>query len=201
MQTRHGPVIPRRAEAAVTEALADTRVVLINGARQSGKSTLVRLVAKGREAEWRDLDVTLTRQAALNDPDGFVDSPNLMVVDEIQRAPELLLAIKAQVDADGRPGRYLLTGSARILGLRALPDTLVGRMETIELWPFSQGEITGAPDAFIDAVFTHRDNCVTLRPCREQSTPSGSSAADSRKPSHEVLTSGAKPSSIPMWVI
>lgn len=157
MQTRHGPVIPRRAEAAVADALADTRVVLVNGARQCGKSTLVRLVTKGREAEWRDLDVTVTRQAALNDPDGFVDSPNLMVVDEIQRAPELLLAIKAQVDADGRPGRYLLTGSARILGLRALPDTLVGRMETIELWPLSQGEMDSAPDAFIDAVFTHRD--------------------------------------------
>ncbi|GAB0107766.1 ATP-binding protein [Nocardia sp. JMUB6875] len=157
MPTRHGPVIPRRAETAVADALTDTRVVLVNGARQCGKSTLVRLVAKGREAEWRDLDVTLTRQAALEDPDGFVDSPNLMVIDEIQRAPELLLAIKAQVDADGRPGRYLLTGSARILGLRALPDTLVGRMETIELWPLSQGEIDSAPDAFIDAVFTHRD--------------------------------------------
>jgi predicted AAA+ superfamily ATPase len=149
--------VPRHAEAAVADALADTRVVLVNGARQSGKSTLVRLVAEGHEAEWRDLDVALTRQAALNDPDGFVDSPILMVVDEIQRAPELLLSIKAQVDADPRPGRYLLTGSARVLGLRALPDTLVGRMETIELWPFSQGEIDGTPDAFIDAVFTHGD--------------------------------------------
>ncbi|WP_280252324.1 ATP-binding protein [Nocardia abscessus] len=157
MQTRLGPALPRRLEAAVADALTDTRVVLVNGARQSGKSTLVRLVAKGRDIEWRDLDVSLARQAAINDPDGFVDFPDLMVIDEIQRAPELLLSIKAQVDADPRPGRYLLTGSARVLGLRALPDTLVGRMETIELWPFSQGEIDGSPDAFIDTVFAHGD--------------------------------------------
>lgn len=136
-------------------ALADTRVVLVNGARQSGKSTLVRLAAKGRNAEWRDLDTALNRQAASSDPDGFVDHPGLLVIDEIQRVPELMLSIKAQVDADPRPGHYLLTGSARILGLRSLPDTLVGRMETIELWPFSQGEIDGTPDSFVDAVFAH----------------------------------------------
>lgn len=87
------------------------------------------------------------------DPDGFVDNTGLMVIDEIQRAPDLLLAIKQQVDSDPRPGRYLLTGSARVLGLRSLPDTLPGRTETIELWPFSQGEIDGAPDGFVDTVF------------------------------------------------
>jgi predicted AAA+ superfamily ATPase len=137
----------------VVEALSDTRVVLVNGARQSGKSTLVKQIAQGTTAEWRDLDRDFIRQGAVSDPDGFVDFPGMMVIDEIQRAPELLLAIKAQVDADPKPGRYLLTGSARILGLRALPDTLVGRMETIELWPFSQGEIDSTPDGFIDAIF------------------------------------------------
>jgi predicted AAA+ superfamily ATPase len=83
-----------------------------------------------------------TRQAAGADPSGFVAFPELMVIDEIQRAPELLLAIKEEVDTDPRPGRYLLTGSARVLGLRVLPDVLPGRTETIELWPFSQGEMT-----------------------------------------------------------
>ena len=83
-----------------------------------------------------------TRQAAGADPSGFVAFPELMVIDEIQRAPELLLAIKEVVDTDPRPGRYLLTGSARVLGLRVLPDVLPGRTETIELWPFSQGEMT-----------------------------------------------------------
>jgi predicted AAA+ superfamily ATPase len=84
---------------------------------------------------------------------GFVDSPELLVIDEIQRAPELLLAIKASVDEDPRPGRYLLTGSSRLFGMVAAPDALPGRMETVELWPLSQGEIDGTPDRFIDAIF------------------------------------------------
>jgi predicted AAA+ superfamily ATPase len=148
-----GRVVPRHAEKPALDALNDTRVVLVNGARQCGKSTLVRLLAGERTAEWRNLDTPVVRQAAQSDPSGFVDFPELMVIDEIQRVPELMLAIKEQVDADPRPGRYLLTGSARILGLRALPDALPGRMETIELWPFSQGEIDGTPDGFVDAIF------------------------------------------------
>jgi len=148
-----GRVVPRRVAGAVADALADTRVVLVVGARQCGKSTLVRVVAQHRTAEWRNLDATVTRQAAAADPSGFVAFPELMVIDEIQRAPELLLAIKEEVDTDPQPGRYLLTGSARVLGLRVLPDVLPGRTETIELWPFSQGEIDGVEDGFVDAVF------------------------------------------------
>ncbi|MBG6102083.1 ATP-binding protein [Micromonospora vinacea] len=147
-------LIPRRAAAQVDAALADTRVVLISGARQSGKSTLVRIVAGDRLAERRDLDRAQDRAAAIADPVGFVDSSELLVIDEIQRAPELLLAIKAAVDEDPRPGRYLLTGSSRLFGMVAAPDALPGRMETVELWPFSQGELEGAPDGFVDAVFT-----------------------------------------------
>ncbi len=146
--------VPRRAASAVAEALADTRVILVNGARQAGKSTLVRQIAADKAAEWRDLDLPQDRQSALADPVGFVSFDGLLVIDEIQRAPELLLAIKAAVDADPRPGRFLLTGSARLLGLRDLPDTLPGRMETIELWPFSQGEIDRTTDSFVDAAFT-----------------------------------------------
>lgn len=157
-RTPLGKVLPRRAETAVEEALSDTRVTLVTGARQCGKSTLVRLLAKGRAGEWRNLDTPAARQAAIADPAGFVAFPELMVIDEIQRAPELLLAIKEQVDSDPRPGRYLLTGSARILGLRVLPDALPGRMETIELWPFSQGEIDGAADGFMDAIFAEGEN-------------------------------------------
>ncbi len=159
----HVPTIPesplrrllsRHAERAVNEALQDTRVVLVNGARQCGKSTLVQLVGNAHSAEWRTLDRAVTRRAAEEDPTGFVDLPGPMVIDEIQRVPELLLAIKEKVDTDPQPGRFLLTGSARVLGLRTLPDALPGRMETIELWPFSQGEIDGTPDGFVDAVFT-----------------------------------------------
>ena len=147
-------LVPRRAAGQVAAALADTRVVLISGARQAGKSTLVKVVAGDRLAERRDLDRAQDRAAALADPVGFVDSSELLVIDEIQRAPDLLLAIKASVDEDMRPGRYLLTGSSRLFGMVDAPDALPGRMETIELWPFSQGEIGGEPDGFIDAVFT-----------------------------------------------
>lgn len=147
-------LIPRHAAAQVDAALADTRVVLISGARQAGKSTLVRIVAGDRLAERRDLDRAQDRAAATADPVGFVDSPELLIIDEIQRVPELLLAIKAAVDEDPRPGRYLLTGSARLFGTLAAPDALPGRMETIELWPFSQGELEDEPDGFVDAIFT-----------------------------------------------
>ena len=151
MSTRN--LLPRRATTAIEAALADTRVVLVNGARQAGKSTLVRQIAGQCTAEWRDLDRPRDREAALADPEGFVDSEAPLIIDEIQRAPELLLSIKVAVDSDPRPGRFLLTGSSRLLGLRELPDTLPGRMETIELWPFSQGEIDGTADGFVDAVF------------------------------------------------
>ena len=89
-------LVPRHAASAIVDALADTRVVLVNGARQAGKSTLVRAIAGERAAEWRDLDLPADRQSALDDPVGFVSFDGLTVIDEIQRAPELLLAIKAR---------------------------------------------------------------------------------------------------------
>lgn len=100
------------------------------------------------------MDNAETRRLAASDPTGFVRYDDRMIIDEIQRDPELILSIKELVDDQPTPGRFLLTGSARVLGLRTLPDTLVGRMETVELWPLSQGEIDGSPDAFIDAAFT-----------------------------------------------
>jgi predicted AAA+ superfamily ATPase len=148
-----GRVLPRYASSVVEQALSDTRVVLVNGARQCGKSTLVAQLGVARGAQWRSLDRAATRQAAAFDPTEFVAGDDTMVIDEVQRVPELLLAIKERVDSDSRPGRFLLTGSARVLGLRALPDALPGRMETIELWPLAQGEIDGKPDGFVDAIF------------------------------------------------
>ena len=136
------------------EALADTRVITVNGARQVGKSTLVKALLRSYpDSIQRSLDVATERQAALSDPTRFVRHDGLLAIDEVQRVPELVLSIKAAVDADPRPGQFLLTGSARLLGLRKLPDALVGRMETIELWPFSQGEIDRRDERFIDRVF------------------------------------------------
>jgi predicted AAA+ superfamily ATPase len=136
------------------EALSDTRVVVINGARQVGKSTLAAAVLKqipGSAARY--LDNPVTRAGAHEDPVRFVRHENLMLIDEVQRVPDLWLAIKEQVDREPRPGRFLLTGSARLLGLRSLPDALPGRAETIELWPLSQGEIDHTADGFVDAAF------------------------------------------------
>ena len=137
----------------IHESLTDTRVVLVNGARQGGKSTLAAGLASQVGAEWFSLDRAATLQAAKQDPISFVRQAPRMVIDEVQRAPELFLAMKELVDAQPTPGRFLLTGSARVLGLRGLPDTLPGRMETIELWPFSQGEIDGQPDGLVQALF------------------------------------------------
>ena len=127
----------------------------MNGARQAGKSTLARLVAgpKPNSTVWL-LDDPATLRAAQDDPAGFVEHEGLMLIDEVQLAPELFRSIKVEVDTDPRPGRFLLTGSAQILALRDLPDALPGRMEIIELWPFSQGEIDRCPNGFIDAAFS-----------------------------------------------
>jgi hypothetical protein len=147
--------VPRRAEELVSEALGDTRVVIINGARQVGKSTLAeRVLHQAPRWQARFLDDPQTRLAAENDPVGFLEFDGLMLIDEVQRAPGLWLAIKNSVDRDPRPGRFILTGSARLLALHSLPDALPGRSETIELWPLSQGEIDGKPDGFVDAVFS-----------------------------------------------
>jgi uncharacterized protein len=147
-------LIRRKAEVLVNEALLDTRVVTVNGARQVGKSTLAEVAARHqRNARIRLLDDPSTLKAAQDSPVDFVTHDGLLVIDEIQLAPELFRPIKLVVDTDPRPGRFLLTGSARILALRDLPDALPGRMEIVELWPFSQGEIQDGPDGFVDAVF------------------------------------------------
>ena len=162
-------LVPRKAESLVTEALTDTRVVTLNGARQAGKSTLARLTAQARPgALVRLLDDPATLHAARDDPAGFVDHDGLLVIDEVQLAPELFRSIKVAVDTDPRPGRFLLTGSAQVLALHQLPDALPGRMEIIELWPFSQGEIDRRPDAFIDAAFTTGPALSRTSPLRKR---------------------------------
>jgi uncharacterized protein len=149
--------LPRAAERAIVTALSDTRVVILNGARQCGKSTVVRAATKNmRDVLTRTLDRPSDLAAAKADPEGFVVHDSLLVIDEIQRAPGIILPIKARVDDDPRPGQFLLTGSARILGLKSLPDALVGRSETIELWQFSQREIQGEGakrKSFVDELF------------------------------------------------
>lgn len=128
---------------------------MLNGARQVGKSTLARdLVAEGRLAGYVTLDDLAVLDAARSDPEGFVGAqPGPLVIDEVQLEPRLFRAIKASVDRDRSPGRYLLTGSADLTVLPQASDALVGRMELHTLWPLSQGEIGGRRESFIDALF------------------------------------------------
>lgn len=140
--SRH--LFPRLIQPAVHAALSDTPVVLVIGARQSGKSTLVKQFASGpRPAHYRTLDDADTLAAARSDPTAFVAAADgcPLVIDEVQRAPELLLAIKASVDRDRRPGRFILTGSANILTLPRVSESLAGRIEVQTLWPLAQAEI------------------------------------------------------------
>jgi uncharacterized protein len=146
---------PRLIKNAVSTALADTPVVLIAGPRQAGKTTLVKQWAS-QGMQYLSLDDELTRLSAKEDPVGMVRNLNRAIIDEVQRAPELLLAIKKSVDEKREPGRFLLTGSANLMLLPSLADSLAGRMETITLLPLSQSELKGFSSNWIDAAFDGR---------------------------------------------
>src|ERR1044071_5295465 len=148
-------MIRRYLESAIAAGLSDSPVVLLVGARQSGKSTLIQSpeFQKGgrRLLTFDDASVL---SAAKADPAGFLSAySGPLVLDEVQRVPELFLSLKASVDRDRTPGRFLLSGSANILFLPKVADSLAGRMEVLTLWPFSQGEIEGTREGFVDALF------------------------------------------------
>ena len=151
---RRGEFLARYAERRVRAALEDTRIVAIVGPRQSGKTTLARRIAATDGRPFITLDDHQFRRFARYDPVGFMRAQPVAAIDEIQRAPSLILALKQAVDEDPRPGRFLITGSVDLFRGSISPDSLAGRVETIELLPFSQAEIagTGPPD-FLDRAF------------------------------------------------
>jgi len=142
----------RHAARKIKEVFSDTRVVLIAGPRQSGKTTLAQQLAD-ENTPFFTLDDPTTKAAATADPYGFIRGLDRAVIDEIQRVPELLLAIKASVDADPRPGRFLLTGSANLMALPLAADSLAGRMAVIRLLPLAQAEILGQSGVLLDKLF------------------------------------------------
>ncbi len=146
------PLYPRLIRPRIVAALSDTPVVLLAGPRQAGKTTLVRQLA-GPERRYLTLDDEMTLLVAREDPVGLVRGLDRAVIDEVQRAPQLLLAIKKSVDADRRPGRFLLTGSANLMVMPAVADSLAGRMETLTLLPLAQSEIRGTATNWLDSVF------------------------------------------------
>jgi len=142
----------RFSAARVTTALKDTPVVMVNGPRQSGKTTLVRKFAAANRA-YITLDDDTVLEAARGDPTGFMRGLDQAIIDEVQRAPELLRAIKRLVDDDRRPGRFLLTGSANVLTLPQVSESLAGRMEVVTLLPLSRAEIHGRKPTFLEKAF------------------------------------------------
>lgn len=148
-------LLRRHLDTSVEAALSDTPVVLVVGPRQAGKTTLCEQIAGKRGARLLTFDDGATLAAAQSDPAGFVAAlEGPVVLDEIQRAPELLSALKLAVDRNRKPGRFLLTGSANILTLPRASESLAGRMEVLTLWPLSQGEIASTRERFVDDLFT-----------------------------------------------
>jgi predicted AAA+ superfamily ATPase len=145
---------PRLARARLHEALADSPVVLLHGPRQCGKTTLARSVGENDGRQYITLDDAATLTAVRADPSGFVlDLEGPITIDEVQRVPELFLAVKQAVDRDRRPGRFLLTGSANALFVPRAADSLAGRMEIVRLHPLSEVEIGRHRPGFLDRVF------------------------------------------------
>lgn len=152
--TTHG-IVDRLLRPRVEEALSDTRIVVLQGARQVGKSTLAELIAQERRSLTVTLDDVDVRRFASDDPAGFVAQfpEGLLVIDEVQRVPGLIVALKAAVDRDKRPGRFLVTGSANLLDLTATHESLAGRAQPLALYSLSQAELEKQPASFVDHAF------------------------------------------------
>ncbi len=145
------PLKARHALRHVEETLADTPITVVQGARQVGKSTLVQQVQGERDVRVLSLDAAALFNAAKADPDAFVrQSDGLLVIDEVQRVPELIRVMKDAVEEDRRVGQFLITGSANLLELPGTQESLAGRAETVALYGLSQGEIAEKQEDFVD---------------------------------------------------
>ncbi len=160
----------RHIAPLLTDALSDTPVVLINGARQSGKSTLAQAQSIGAPRQYLTLDDAVVLNAAKSDPAGFINGlQGAVTLDEVQRVPALFLAIKAAVDRQRQPGRFLLTGSADVLLLPGIADSLAGRMEVLSLWPLSSAELADSPGLNrADALFLGDWSALSVPPCERE---------------------------------
>ncbi|HWA55377.1 MAG TPA: ATP-binding protein [Solirubrobacterales bacterium] len=155
-------IYPRHVKTGLDAALDDTPVVIVVGPRQAGKSTLASTVSRERGARYITLDDEGPRAAANEDPTGFVEGSTLpLCIDEFQKAPALLPAIKARVDraragGERAAGMFILTGSANVWATLRISESLAGRAERVPLWPLSQGELLGLRETFIDDLFAGR---------------------------------------------
>ena len=149
------PVYPRLVEPRLKEALADSPVVLIQGPRQCGKTMLAQMAGETAGYAYFSFDDEGTKNFAVSDPVGFVKSlPERVILDEVQRAPNLFSSIKLSVDRNRKPGRFILTGSMRVLQFSKINDSLAGRMDIIRLHPFAQSEIEQTEPRLLDSLFS-----------------------------------------------
>ncbi len=154
---RAASTIPRHLEPRLRQALRDSPAVLIHGPRQSGKTTLARTVGAARGYRYISFDDADALTLAKADPVGFVARlPERSILDEVQKAPDIFSALKLAIDRRRSPGRYILTGSANVLLVPQLADSLAGRVEILNLHPLSQAELERARPRFLDALFHAR---------------------------------------------
>lgn len=153
-------LIPRFAHKRLAERAEAFRVVIVNGPRQAGKTTLLRLFQDSHGGSFRSLDDATTLRTALADPTEFARYGAMpRVVDEIQRGGEdLVLAIKHVVDRDNSRGQFILSGSTRFLTVPTLSESLAGRAVFVDLWPLTVAERTGAAEDFCDLLFAGRNS-------------------------------------------
>ena len=179
--------LPRHISAEIDDALGAARVTLIHGARQTGKTTFARQICDRLGGTFATLDDPALLAAARRDPVGFVAQPGPLLIDEVQRAGDpLVAAIKMAVDLDPSPGRFVITGSTNFLTVPTVSESLAGRMAIIDLWPFSVGEIARrGPESFVSVAF---DDPEALR--------SGPRGASTRDEYLELVCAGGYPATL-----
>ena len=153
--------VERRVTEVVIDRMAEVPVVALQGPRSVGKSTVLNEIAGLHGATVINLDLPDVRDAVRADPQRAVRQPGTVFIDEYQRLPDILDVIKAEVDAEFRPGKFVLTGSTRFDALPRSTQALTGRIQFISIWPFSQGELAASRETFLDVALTEPERLAT----------------------------------------
>jgi uncharacterized protein len=156
--------VTRRIEPVIRSRMLDEPVVALQGPRAVGKTTLLRAVAQASNSMVLDLDDPATRAAVEADPVTFVSGPGPVFIDEYQHVPMILDAIKAELNRDGSPGRFVISGSTRHDALPRAAQALTGRLHLMDILPLAQGEIDGTPDTLVARLFAAPASTVDARP-------------------------------------
>lgn len=158
------PMLPRRVLPIALEWMRDEPVLLLEGPRSVGKSTPLRAIASATDGILVDLDDPGVRDAVTADPALFVSGDRTVCIDEYQKAPVVLDAIKAELNKRTTPGRFVLAGSARHDALPPAAQALTGRLSRLHVFPFSQGELVGEDENFLDVIIENPAAVVTATP-------------------------------------